>query len=141
MNPAQGLYDPKNGQALAGTTDGNTVHLDKITLPPLETLIVATQPARAPQTAVNDWYRHLAWWWRPSEPGKLLTRPNLPVYDLELTGQLQAKLVQEADLATLNPQALSDGAAPGQGWKLGAGQSIEELRAHPRPGAARGVPQ
>lgn len=133
VNPAQGLYDPKNGQALAGTTDGNTVHLDKITLPPLETLIVATQPARAPQTAVNDWYRHLAWWWRPSEPGKLLTRPNLPVYDLELTGQLQAKLVQEADLATLNPQALSDGAAPGQGWKLGAGQSIEELRAHPDP--------
>ena len=133
VNPAQGLYDPKTGRAVPGTVTGNDVHLEKVTLQPLETLIVATQSARAPQAAVDDWYKHLVWWWRPSAPGTMLTRPDLPVYDLQLGDKLAAKYVKTADLAGLNPLALSAGGDPGTGWTRGAGQSVEELRSHPDP--------
>jgi hypothetical protein len=133
VHPAQGLYDPKTGLLVPGKVDGNNVHLEKVTLQPLETLIVATQPTRAPQAALDDWYKHLAWWWRPSEPGTMLTRPNLPFYDVQLRDQLSAKFVKDTDLPALNPLALSAGGDPGPGWTLGAGQSIEELRSHPDP--------
>ena len=41
------------------------VYLDKLTLQPLETRIIATQSQRPPQAAVADWFAKLALWWRP----------------------------------------------------------------------------
>ncbi len=133
QHPASGLYDPKTGHALTGLIEGNQVRLDRITLAPLETLIVATQPLRAPQEAVSDWFAHLAWWWRPSEGGEVLERPDLPVYDLRLEESLEARLVSEGDLAGLDMAAISGGAEAGPGWVPGAGQSVEELRSRPDP--------
>jgi hypothetical protein len=130
-HPATGLYDPKNGQPIAGTVNGNQVHLDKVTLPPLETLIVATQPQQQPQAAVQYWFDHLTWWWRMSEPGEMLTRPDLPLYEVRLSEELSGKAVTAAELATMDLAKLSQGGDPGAGFVAGAGQSPEALRSQP----------
>ncbi|MHB9023027.1 MAG: hypothetical protein ACYC7E_02470 [Armatimonadota bacterium] len=128
VHPAGGLYDPKNGQPIEGTINGNTVHLDKVILPAMETLIVATQPARPPQEAVKDWFDHLALWWRSSAPGQPLTRPALPVYDIKLNDSLLGKMVNGDEYAKMNLIALSNGVDPGEGWSRATGRSPETLR-------------
>jgi hypothetical protein len=135
IHPAGGLYDPKNGQPIEGTINGNTVHLEKVTLPAMETLIVATQSVRPPQEAVQDWFDQLALWWRPSAPGEMLTRPDLPVYDIKLSDTMVGKLVTGDDYAKLDLAAISNGADPGTGWGRDTGRSPEELRW--KPDAAR----
>jgi hypothetical protein len=125
LSPAGTLYDPKNGAEIPGTIAGNTVTLTKLTLAPRETLIVATQRHRAPDEAVRDWYAKLATWWKPSAPGTVLQRPDLPLYELRLSDRLDAKELTAADAAALPaaPAGLVDGAC----------RSYEYYKDHPDP--------
>lgn len=131
VHPATALYDPKNGQPIAGTITGNTVHLEKVTLAPLETLIVASQVRRPPADAVKAWFDHLALWSRPSAPGVVLQRPDLPVYELKLTLDLKAKAMSASELAPGKPAELSKLADPGAGYVRGGSQSYEEYKTQP----------
>ncbi len=112
LQPAGRLFDPKNGQIIPGIVDGRTVRLEKLALAPRETLIVATQPVKAPDEAVQEWFAVLAKFWRPSAPGELLKRPALPLYELRLVETLQGKVLApgEADALPALPAGLEAGA-------------------------------
>ncbi|HEY3418555.1 MAG TPA: hypothetical protein VGM23_16890, partial [Armatimonadota bacterium] len=118
LRPATTLLDPKDGKAIAGTVNGTTVHLDNVELAPYETRIVATQAARAPQDAVQDWYIHLSGWWKASAPGKVVDRPNLPLYEVEIRQGTESKVLTAADYAQADLPSLSKGIALGDGWKV-----------------------
>jgi hypothetical protein len=121
--PVGRLFDPKNGKEIPGTVDGRNVSMDKLTLGPRETLIVATQSRKEPMAVVNDWFAHLAKYWRPSAPGVILKRPDLPLYELRLADKLSGKVLAPAEAASLPTVP--------EGLKLGACQSLEAVRATP----------
>ncbi len=99
VHPATTLHDPKNGREIPAIIDGTMVRLEGLTLGPRETLILATQPTREPRGAVQDWFAKLGQWWRQSESGEVLERPDLPLYELRLADDLHAKVLtsEEAD--------------------------------------------
>jgi hypothetical protein len=123
VNPVGKLFDPKNGKEIPGKIDGRNVRLEKLTLAPRETLIVATQPRRDPELALADWFHSLARYWRPSEGGKILERPDLPLYEVRLADKLLGKVLTSAEAAALP-------AIPA-GTELGACQSPEAFKAKP----------
>jgi hypothetical protein len=123
MQPVGKLFDPKNGQEIPGTVDGRTVRLNKITLKPRETLIVATQSVKAPEVVLHDWFGELSKIWRKSEGGKILERPDLPVYELRLAEKLSGKVLTPEEAAAL-PKIP-------EGLKLGACQSPAAFKATP----------
>ncbi|MFH1842983.1 MAG: hypothetical protein ABIF77_07220 [bacterium] len=112
LRPAGRLFDPKNGQIIPGVVDGRAVRLEKLVLAPRETLIVATQPVKAPDEAVREWFAGLAKFWRPSAPGELLKRPALPLYELRLAETLQGKVLApgEANALPTLPAGMETGA-------------------------------
>jgi hypothetical protein len=122
-NPVGRLFDPKNGQEIPGVIDGRTVRLNKLTLPSRETLIVATQPKKAPEAVLGDWYSELAKFWRKSAPGKLLDRPDLPLYELRLAEKLAGKVLAPTEAAALP--------TPPAGLTLGACQSPAAFKSIP----------
>ena len=111
VHPATTIVDPKNGVKMDATIEGNRVHFDKITLAPLETLMLATQDARPPSDAVADWFTHFAKWQSPSLPGKIVPRPDLPLYDVKMRGPVTSRVVTPDELKTLDLAALSQGRA------------------------------
>ncbi len=123
VHPVGKLFDPKNGKEIPGTIDGRKVKLNQLTLTPRETLIVATQPKKAPAMVVDDWFKELSKFWRKSEGGNVLQRPDLPVYELRLADQLHGKVLTTEEAAAL-PQ-IPDGA------ELGACQSPEAFEDNP----------
>ena len=126
VHPVQSLYDPKNGQPIAeGSIKDTSVHLEKITLAPLETRVVAAAVTRKPTEALNDWFAKYALWYRPSAPGIDLKRPDLPFYEFPLSYLLEGKEVSEADLAKLDLAALSTQPQAGEGWSHDTGFSPE----------------
>jgi len=125
VHPAARLFDPKNGKEITGAVEGRSVNLEDLTLTARETLIVATQPRKAPATVVDDWYGELAKLWRKSAAGEVLERPDLPVYHLRLEAELYGKVVTPAEAAAL-PQLPADA-------ELGACQSPEAFEDHPDP--------
>lgn len=133
VNPASALYDPKNGATIEGKIEGNVVKLEKITLAGLETLIVATQPIQPPARAVDAWFKQLSLWWRPSAPGEILKRPNLPVYTLSLADAMTGLVATGSEAVGIDPAALSRTAAPAGKWERWAGQSVEVFRNSPDP--------
>ena len=123
-HPAQNLYDPKNGKPIAeGSIKDRTVHLEKMTLAPLETRVVAAAVTRKPTDALSDWFAKYALWYRPSAPGFDLKRPDLPTYDFSIAHRLEGKPVTEADLAKLDLAALSSEPKTGDGFSKDAGFS------------------
>ena len=131
VRPASELHDPKTGASVDARIEGNVVKLEKVTLDGLETRIIASQRQQAPQEAVDAWFRQLAHWWRPSAPGEMLQRPDLPIYNLPLADTMTA-MVLTGDVAnSLEPDKLSSTANPGTEWKKWAGQSAEELKSKP----------
>ncbi|MEI8195944.1 MAG: hypothetical protein WCI73_08560, partial [Phycisphaerae bacterium] len=127
VKPVVALFDPKNGQPIAGVIDGRSVKLEKITLAGLETRIVAAQSLQAPGAAVDAWFKQLAMCWQPSAPGVNLARPDLPTFTMQLATTMKGKIVTVQDLAGLDVAGLSKQADPGAGFELWAGQSYEEL--------------
>ena len=126
VHPAQSLFDPKNGQPVSeGSIKDTSVHLEKITLAPLETRVIAAAVTRKPTDALNDWFAKYALWYRPSAPGVELKRPDLPVYEFPLSYLLEGKQVNEADLAKLDLAALSTQPQSGDGWSHDTGFSPE----------------
>lgn len=135
VNPAGALFDPKDGKPVPATVNGTAVHVEQITLGPLETRILATQPNRPPREAVQAWFAQLSRWWQASAPGQELQRPDLPVYELRLADQLRGKVLTGAGAAGFDAARLSAQAEPGPDWVRGAAQSFEELAG--KPDAAR----
>ena len=132
VHPVQSVYDPKNGQPMAAATiKDNSVHLEKITLAPYETLVAAADVTRKPTEALNDWFTHYALWWRPSAPGKELQRPDLPTYELPLEHQLEGRQVSDTDLAKLDLATLSTQAETDKSWSHQTGFSPEAQQALP----------
>ncbi|HEY3418401.1 MAG TPA: hypothetical protein VGM23_16115, partial [Armatimonadota bacterium] len=127
VHPCTALYDPKNQQPIAGVIEGNTVKLEKLTLAPRETLVVAAAVKGAPVEAVNYWFKHLAWWWRPSAGGEMLERPALPYYELALSdeGRVQARQTTLTEVKSLDLAAWSSGTLPKEGWSKQVGFSPE----------------
>jgi hypothetical protein len=125
LKPAGKLYDPKNGQEVKGEVNGCSVKLANVSLSPRETLIIATQPEKTPGSAVADWSRELFKFWRQSEPGEVLERPDLPLYELRLADKLHGKVITPEEAAALP-------SIP-QGAELGACQSPEAFEDHPDP--------
>jgi hypothetical protein len=123
LRPAGRLFDPKNGKIIPGVVDGRSVRLDKLSLAPRETLIVATQPVKAPDEAVREWFADLAKFWRPSAPGEVLKRPALPLYELRLADKLSGKVLTPTEAAALPTVP--------EGLQLGACQSFEAFKATP----------
>ena len=119
VHPAGALYDPKDGSPIPGTVNGNTVRLDKLKLAPYETLIVATQPAQPPQSAVATWFTQLSRTWKISKPGEIVPRPDLPVYEVEVREGVRSRVAAPEE--ALDLAALSLTANPGEGFtdKLG----------------------
>src|SRR5207248_1711708 len=78
-HPAQRVYDPKTGQPVDARIDGQTIHLS-LTLQPLETLLLATQPVRPPAGTLSDWFRETSTLWKGSLPGSTVSYPDVPVY-------------------------------------------------------------
>ena len=132
VHPAQSLFDPKNGQPIAeGAIKDTNVHLEKITLAPLETRVVAAAVTRKPTDALNDWFAKVALWNRPSAPGVELKRPDLPVYEFPISFLLEGKQVNEADLAKLDLAAMSTQPKSGDGWSRNTGFSPEAQQTLP----------
>ena len=131
VNPAQGLYDPKNGKPVPGVIDGTSVRLEKVSLAGLETLVVAAPIERQPQDSLKDWFAKLALWSRPSSPGVILERPNLPVYELDLIGGVKARQVNEAELGKIDLAALALQSDPGEGFSHDVGLSPEAVKEMP----------
>jgi hypothetical protein len=121
--PAGQLYDPKNNQKIPCKVQGRSVTLDGLTLTGRETLIVATQPHKSAKQAVEDWFDVLSKYWRPSEPGVILSRPDLPVYELRLANKLKGKILRQSEIADL-PKVPND-------MKHGDCQSPEILADNP----------
>ncbi|MCK6486904.1 MAG: hypothetical protein L6R48_00955 [Planctomycetes bacterium] len=130
--PLARLRDPRTGAEVAGSVDGTTVNLAPITLQPLETRIVAGQVQGAPAAAIDGWFAKTASWWRASEPGAVLPRPDLPQYTLDLAVGMNGR-VYPGGAGAPEPAALSRLADPGQGFARWAGQSTEELKNRPDP--------
>ena len=116
IHPATTLYDPKNGQTIAAKIEGNTVHLENLTLAPLETLMVATQPQRPAADAIRDWFGHLTLWEHASAPGKIVPRPDLPLYDVMMRGPVTSRVAAPDELKKLDLAALSQGAPTDEKW-------------------------
>jgi hypothetical protein len=132
VNPVQSVYDPKNGQPLPSSSfKDNSVHLDKITLAPYETLVAAAAVTRKPTDALNDWFKHYALWNRPSAPGEKLERPDLPTYDFPISYQLKGKQVNDADLGKLDLAALSTQPQTDDTWSKNTGFSPESQQTLP----------
>jgi hypothetical protein len=125
LKPAGKLYDPKNGRQINGEVNGCSVKLSNLSLAPRETLIIATQPRKTPQEALADWSRDLFKFWRQSEPGVILERPALPLYELRLADKLFGKVLTPTEAEALP--------TPPQGTQLGACQSPEAFEDHPDP--------
>ncbi|MHB9023117.1 MAG: hypothetical protein ACYC7E_02945 [Armatimonadota bacterium] len=119
--PATTLIDPKDGKVISGTVNGMTVHLENVALEPYETRIVATQAVRPPVDAVNDWYAHLAAWWKVSAPGKIIERPDLPLYEVEVRKGTTTRVVTAAEYAQTDLASLSKQTTLGEGWKALSG--------------------
>ena len=81
----------------------------------------------APLDAVNYWFKHLAWWWRPSAGGEMLERPALPYFELALSqeGRVQARQTTLTELKSLNLAKWSTGDLPKGGWSKQVGFSPE----------------
>jgi hypothetical protein len=132
VHPVQGVYDPKNGQTMsAATFKDNSVHLEKITLAPYETLVASANVTRKPAEALNDWYKHFAWWSAPSAPGKEIQRPDLPTYELLLDNQLLGKQVGQDDFAKLDLAALSTQSQADETFSKNTGFSPEAQQSLP----------
>jgi hypothetical protein len=84
---------------------------------------------RKPREALNDWFAHYAWWWKPSAPGQELQRPDLPTYDFSLNNRLEGKEVNAVDLAKLDLAALSTQPKADDTWSHQTGFSPESQQA------------
>lgn len=112
--PISQVFDPKTGQPVPAKIDGRAARVS-VTLAPLETKILATQSSRPPADTVQDWYADLAATWKPSLPGRTVSRPDVPYYYAPFTSAT-GKVVDTASVTPERLAALSTNPQSEDGW-------------------------
>jgi len=116
-HPAATLYDPKNGAQTPASSTAGATGIKSVSFKPYETIILAAQRERAPQECVSDWFNHLALWERPSAPGVAVQRPDVPLYQIELSDSVSGVVVSAGDYASLDLAAISRGSGVALAWQ------------------------
>ena len=112
--PITQVFDPKTGEPFAAKITGRTAQVT-VTLQPYETKILATQSRRPPADTVLDWFGNLAQTWEGTRPGRVATRPDLPLYYAPFPAGV-GKVVDTASMTTERLARLSSSPDGESGW-------------------------